>query len=348
MNTAQCKGRRAGFTLIELLVVVAIIALLLSILLPSLSGAREQGKRAKCLANLSSIGKAIQQYASEDRAEQVIPIGTFDMEPRPQWVWRTANWFCWGGRSAQKPFRAGGSLEYWLTNDEEVAGGGSMLEEYAASRRPLNVYMIGDISENDANEMEWFECPSDTGYPDSADVDDSPPEQAERRCYDTMGNSYRASKACYASSTGQHSENTNGNFAVGPWGHRLTTLLDTGRLVLMGEPTWFNMIGKDDGSTDKDPVLLYGWHKRKLIDNLAYCDGSARSTKVVKEYKVDEDAMWDVHLVAGIHRGATYRLDVYPVGGAIIFERNNVWSNYIKDPSIGRMWPWKNHQDNLH
>src|SRR5262245_30386676 len=56
---------RSGFTLIELLVVVAIIALLISILLPSLNEAREQAKTIKCLANLKQIGAAGIAYSLE-------------------------------------------------------------------------------------------------------------------------------------------------------------------------------------------------------------------------------------------------------------------------------------------
>jgi prepilin-type N-terminal cleavage/methylation domain-containing protein len=57
-------GFRA-FTLIELLVVVAIIALLIAILLPSLSTAKQRAKRTKCAAQLHDIGTALMSYSVE-------------------------------------------------------------------------------------------------------------------------------------------------------------------------------------------------------------------------------------------------------------------------------------------
>lgn len=56
---------RRGFTLIELLVVVAIIALLLSILLPGLSHARRAAQRVTCQSNMKQAGTVLRAYAVE-------------------------------------------------------------------------------------------------------------------------------------------------------------------------------------------------------------------------------------------------------------------------------------------
>jgi prepilin-type N-terminal cleavage/methylation domain-containing protein len=73
---------RKGFTLIELLIVVAIIALLLAILLPSLGEAKARARRTTCASNLRQIGVAIYNYWTE-------------WNGRVPWVWSpmTNNYF---------------------------------------------------------------------------------------------------------------------------------------------------------------------------------------------------------------------------------------------------------------
>lgn len=66
-HRAGPRTSATGFTLIEVLVVVAIIALLIAILLPSLSLAREQAQRVVCLANMSNLPKAAISFSIENK-----------------------------------------------------------------------------------------------------------------------------------------------------------------------------------------------------------------------------------------------------------------------------------------
>jgi prepilin-type N-terminal cleavage/methylation domain-containing protein/prepilin-type processing-associated H-X9-DG protein len=65
-----------GFTLVELLVVIGIIALLISILLPALSKARQQASSLACQANLHSIGQGIAIYVGDNHG--TLPYGWWD------------------------------------------------------------------------------------------------------------------------------------------------------------------------------------------------------------------------------------------------------------------------------
>ncbi len=57
---------KTGFTLIELLVVIAIIAILAALLLPALSKAKEEGRKAQCIANVKQMQLIWQMYVTDN------------------------------------------------------------------------------------------------------------------------------------------------------------------------------------------------------------------------------------------------------------------------------------------
>ncbi|MEN6575704.1 MAG: type II secretion system protein [Phycisphaerales bacterium] len=77
--------RGGAFTLIELLVVIAIIALLMGILLPSLSRARKQAQKIACQSNLRQMGIALQTYLP-DSEYRLPPSSCHIDEPNDHWL----------------------------------------------------------------------------------------------------------------------------------------------------------------------------------------------------------------------------------------------------------------------
>jgi prepilin-type N-terminal cleavage/methylation domain-containing protein/prepilin-type processing-associated H-X9-DG protein len=77
ISSKHNKQRAPGFTLVELLVVIGIIALLISILLPSLSKAREQAKKVQCASNVRQFCQAMIMFANENKG-RFMDVGNND------------------------------------------------------------------------------------------------------------------------------------------------------------------------------------------------------------------------------------------------------------------------------
>lgn len=155
----QPGGGWRGFTLIELLVVVAIIALLMAILLPSLGSAREQAKAIKCLSNLKQIGTAMVRYFQDNG-------DWFPFEKRNVVQPGMANVLhgvYYGGHPGRKlPSAPGEWWGYTIPEWRDTPGG-----------RPFNQYIYPDLPDWDVpptdplfervRDLPVYQCPSDTG-----------------------------------------------------------------------------------------------------------------------------------------------------------------------------------------
>lgn len=136
--------RERGFTLIELLVVISIIALLISILLPSLTAARQEGIRLKCLANLRTVNQFGQNHAISEPRGVAHP-----MAKSGETYWRGLGAWDFGGADGQCG---------------EMRSDFDPMDASLGSRyRPFNAAVAG-VNFDPNMEFKEFQCPGDQGY----------------------------------------------------------------------------------------------------------------------------------------------------------------------------------------
>jgi prepilin-type N-terminal cleavage/methylation domain-containing protein len=113
--------RRRGFTLVELLVVIGIIALLISILIPTLNKAREASQRVACGSNLRQMGLVFQMYANANR--DLVPLGCIKSPAGMQKAWNYIAYFNslahpgWSGPQVKRTILLGWLVDARLITD---------------------------------------------------------------------------------------------------------------------------------------------------------------------------------------------------------------------------------------
>lgn len=344
---------RHAFTLIELLVVVAIIALLISILLPSLQSAREEGKKATCLANLRSLAQGFAGYSSEDRKEHAVPVHQQQVSTllgegftgSGYWAVRGAENHAFGGRTPIVPFPTEGSP---ITIMQDENG------RWSARTRPLNRYIYGKTSSSDSLNMPLYRCPSDSGPPHSPFIRDVwSPTCNGIPYYDFFGNSYRTNPSGVFYVAGQGKA---GAVSSGSFGHRISTLQNTSRLTSIMEPSFYSMVLQAAIDSLPPELLIRGWHKKVMLSNVGFVDGSARTARamdldrftvpICRAMGFDTLTFRPADWPAFLRRGQGWQMDCYPVPAAwtAIYDSSG---NAQMPPPRGNGWPALNMQLNM-
>lgn len=188
-GNAACATRRSlrGFTLIELLIVIAIIALLISILLPALSAAREEGRRVMCLNNMRSLGTAMEQYLGNDEQNNLPWTYVYSYNPQTfqlrYWpgdgentqATQVVTSYSWGG--GRVTLRTNQTTRWDVTTTP-------------AEVRPFNKYL--DESAVDSKEVKQLSCPGDRSSEvvTVGETSNNPQPESAKTSFELLGNSY--------------------------------------------------------------------------------------------------------------------------------------------------------------
>ena len=286
MNNRKHTGtkRSWAFTLIELLVVVAIIALLISILLPSLESARRAAKKSTCLAHIKNIASSSRVYAADDTQGWAVPTHylQFHQDPsNPSFIGA----YEWGGKSG---------VGQSSTTDVLDSRYGTKMG-FGPASRPMNEILyqggftdnnkpwfnpIGATADTDLD-LDLYRCPGDDGPPRGGHCE-SWLLQTEQSSYDHFGNSFATNMFMIANSGGGYMSSNS------PYMRPITrvptparTLLyeeNVGRWAYAARKEWCDFLGLgiDIGPTK----AIRGWHGADWTYNRSFADSHAEYQKV--------------------------------------------------------------------
>jgi prepilin-type N-terminal cleavage/methylation domain-containing protein/prepilin-type processing-associated H-X9-DG protein len=240
--------KSAGFTLIELLVVISIIAVLISILVPALSGGLLQARKVKDLATLKSIGALALTYASEDPNGIIGPV---HREYRHYWYEGYAEY---GGGPCTMPY-------------------GSWGEDFDPRTRPFNLLLYGprgivaNTAPGDKARFQEFQCAgNDLGWQEWPGFD-SPPLETETSYFKANGTAFRMNNLPYDEVT----------FGPPTYGgiYGRSRIPDPSQTIGFMESRAYQSYFTNDVYGNPEYGELTSFHGKTGFFNVAYCDGHA-------------------------------------------------------------------------
>ncbi|HPF38819.1 MAG TPA: prepilin-type N-terminal cleavage/methylation domain-containing protein [Phycisphaerae bacterium] len=274
-NTRFRVRRSSAFTLIELLVVIAIIALLIAIILPSLSQAKEQARIAYCLSNQRQILGVCVQYL-EDVENTPTPY-------LPWYITPILTGYSGMGINLVTPWASMGVK----APDPELGTYTADSSTYISSDRFLTKYISGGIPIENTDAAWVFRCPSDRTNK-TAIISGPPvnPPIERRGSFDANGSSYTLNTRWVQG----YSWFTGGDFTAGeifdpnradpPYAYRIARHFVGGnasRFVLVPEQGFYAATYRagPTAAAGLGPPQTVGWHKAFSKWSLGFADGHA-------------------------------------------------------------------------
>lgn len=280
------RRRARAFTLIELLVILSILALVLALLLPSISRARAESVSVKCIYNLKSLGRAAQSNGLAD------PAGILHAQSESGRVaWLGLGAWDFGGSDG----RCGAYSSGWTASPYNLG----------VLTRPYNIAAAGP-SLSTASIFPEYQCPADIGaarigptnYVPEFPADDlTAPDPVFESMYSAVGTSYQGD---FISFRGVASNDRPVAKRPGAFLLPSSRMQQPDQLLLFYEARFAQAMLSTQEAVDAGGAFggtaldIPGWHGKLGEFNVAAADGSARKvTLLSRGSAVDTAAVFD-------------------------------------------------------